>query len=87
VGRHISVGMIRYGMDGPGVRIPVKLGDIFRTRSDRICGPFSLLYNGHRVSLHFKTKFLTSTITVPYKQNAIISERLNVHVGPMIAIV
>ena len=24
-------------------------GEIFRTRPDRLCGPFSILYNGYRV--------------------------------------
>jgi hypothetical protein len=35
----------------------------------------------------FMTRFLTTTITVPYKQNAVISDHLNVYVALMMAIV
>ena len=37
-----------YGLDGPGIESRWG-GDIFRTCSDRPCGPPSLLYNGYRV--------------------------------------
>jgi hypothetical protein len=36
---------------------------------------------------HFMTRFLTTTISVPYKQSAVISDRLNVYIGLMMAIV
>jgi hypothetical protein len=37
-----------YGLDGSGIES--RWGcEIFRTCSDRACGPSSLLYNGHRV--------------------------------------
>ena len=43
-----SVGIATgYGMDCPGIRIPVG-GEIFRTYPDRSWGPPSLLYNGYR---------------------------------------
>ena len=45
-GRDSSAGIAtRYGLDGPGDRIPVG-GEIFHTRPDRPWGPPSLLYNG-----------------------------------------
>jgi len=48
VGRDSSVGIAtRYGLDGPGIKS--RLGEIFRARQDRPCGPPSLLYNGYRV--------------------------------------
>ena len=49
VGRDSSVGIAtRYGLDGPGDRIPVG-ARFFRPRPDRPWGPPSLLYNGYRV--------------------------------------
>jgi hypothetical protein len=47
-GRDSSVGIAtRYGLDGPGIESRW-VGEIFRTRPDRPCGPPSLLYNGDR---------------------------------------
>jgi hypothetical protein len=37
----------RYGLVGPGIES--RCGEIFRTYSDRLRGPPSLLYNGYRV--------------------------------------
>ena len=49
MGRDSPVGITtRYGLGGPGDRIPVE-GKIFRTRTDRPWVPPSLLYNGCRV--------------------------------------
>ena len=51
VGRDSSVGIaICYGLDGPGIETRWE-GEIFRTRTERPCGPPSLLYNGCRVFL------------------------------------
>jgi hypothetical protein len=36
----------RYGLEGPGIES--RWGEIFRTYPDRLRGPPSLLYNGHR---------------------------------------
>ena len=50
-GQDSSVGVAtRYGLDGPGDRIPVG-GEIFRNRPDRPWGLPSLLYKGYRVFL------------------------------------
>ena len=49
-GRDSSVGIAtRYGPDGQWIESRRRAGEIFRTRTDRPCGPPSLLYNGHRV--------------------------------------
>jgi len=46
--RDSSVGIATHcGLDGPGIES--RWGEIFHTRSDRLCGPPSLLYNGYRV--------------------------------------
>jgi hypothetical protein len=50
VGRDSSVGIsTRYGLGGPGIESRWG-GEIFRTRPYPPWGPYSLLYNGHRVS-------------------------------------
>ena len=36
-----------YGLEGPGIES--RWGEVFRTYPDRLRGPPSLLYNGHRV--------------------------------------
>jgi hypothetical protein len=46
--RDSSVGIAtRCGLEGPGIES--LCGEIFRTYPDRLRGPPSLLYNGHRV--------------------------------------
>ena len=50
MGRDSSTGIVtRYGLDGPGIRVPVG-GEIFSTHPDGSWGPPSVLYNGYQVS-------------------------------------
>jgi hypothetical protein len=49
MGRGSSVGIAtRYGVDGPAIESRWG-GEIFFTRTDRPCGPPTLLYKGYRV--------------------------------------
>jgi hypothetical protein len=45
--RDSSVGMTRYGLEGPGIES--RWSEIFHTHPDRLWGPPSLLYNEYRV--------------------------------------
>jgi hypothetical protein len=49
-GRDSSVGIAtRYGLDGPGIESRRGGGEIFRTGTNQLLGPPSLLYKGYRV--------------------------------------